>query len=53
MPDGGYEVVVVDGATTRRVAVRVGIFDEQAGLVEVSGPGLAEGQQVRVPRAQS
>ncbi|GIJ54896.1 peptidoglycan-binding protein [Virgisporangium aurantiacum] len=53
VPDGGYEVVVVDGATTRRVAVRVGIFDEQAGLVEVSGPGLAEGQQVRVPRAQS
>jgi peptidoglycan hydrolase-like protein with peptidoglycan-binding domain len=48
---GGYEVVVVEGATTRRVPVEVGIFDEHAGRVEVSGPGLAEGQQVRVPRA--
>ena len=53
VPAGGYELVVVEGTSTRRVAVEVGIFDEQAGLVEVSGPGLAEGQKVRVPRASS
>jgi peptidoglycan hydrolase-like protein with peptidoglycan-binding domain len=33
VPDGGYEVVVVDGATTVRVPVEVGLFDERAGLV--------------------
>jgi peptidoglycan hydrolase-like protein with peptidoglycan-binding domain len=48
---GAYEVIVVDGAT-RRVAVQTGLFDEFAGLAEVSGPGLAEGQQVQVPRDQ-
>lgn len=53
VPDGGYQVVVVEGATTRRIPVEVGIFDEQAGQVEVRGPGLAEGQKVRVPRATS
>ncbi|MEO3929736.1 peptidoglycan-binding protein [Micromonosporaceae bacterium B7E4] len=47
---GQYEVVVVDGGTGRRVPVRTGLFDETAGLVEVSGPDLIEGQQVRVPR---
>jgi HlyD family secretion protein len=52
LPSGGYEVVVVDGSTTRRVQVRVGLFDEFAGLAEVSGPGLAEGQKVRVPSDQ-
>ncbi|MEU0554066.1 peptidoglycan-binding domain-containing protein [Dactylosporangium sp. NPDC006015] len=50
---GGYEVVVVDGGATRRVAVEAGIFDERAGLVEVRGDGLADGQKVRVPRATS
>lgn len=49
LPGGGYEVTVVDGATTRRVPVRTGLFDEFAGLAEVSGPGLAEGQHVQVP----
>ena len=48
-PGGAYEVVVVDGATTRAVTVRTGLFDEAAGLVEVSGPDLVEGQRVRVP----
>jgi peptidoglycan hydrolase-like protein with peptidoglycan-binding domain len=49
LPGGGYEVIVVDGATTRRVPVITGVFDEFAGLAEVSGPGLAEGQHVQVP----
>jgi len=49
-PGGGYEVVLVDGTTTRRVPVRTGLFDEFTGLAEVSGDGLLEGQKVQVPR---
>jgi HlyD family secretion protein len=48
--NGRYEVIVVDGATTRRVPVQTGLFDEFAGLAEVSGPDLAEGQKVQVPQ---
>src|SRR5262249_60944458 len=36
LPGGGYEVVVVDGLTTRRVRVQTGLFDDFAGLAEVS-----------------
>jgi len=31
------------------VPVQAGLFDEIAGVVEVSGPGLAAGQHVAVP----
>jgi multidrug efflux pump subunit AcrA (membrane-fusion protein) len=48
-PDGGHQVVVVAGAQRRTVSVEVGLFDETAGMVEVSGPGLADGDQVEVP----
>jgi hypothetical protein len=48
--DGKYEVVVVDGATTRRLPVQTGLFDDLAGTAEVSGAGLSEGQKVQVPR---
>ncbi|WP_327003523.1 peptidoglycan-binding protein [Dactylosporangium sp. NBC_01737] len=48
-PSGGYEVIVVDGSGTRRVPVRTVLFDEFAGLAEVTGPGLAEEQKVQVP----
>jgi peptidoglycan hydrolase-like protein with peptidoglycan-binding domain len=52
-PGGRFAVVVVttaDGRTRRRtVPVRLGLFDEIAGVVEVSGPGLAAGQHVAVP----
>ncbi|MFI5916393.1 peptidoglycan-binding protein [Dactylosporangium sp. NPDC051541] len=44
-----YEVLVADGAQTRHVSVKVGIFDQVAGVVEVSGEGLAAGQQVAIP----
>jgi multidrug efflux pump subunit AcrA (membrane-fusion protein) len=47
--DGGYEVVVVGGGTARQVPVTVGLFDDIAGLAEISGPGLAAGQRVEVP----
>jgi uncharacterized membrane protein YgcG len=48
-PGGGYAVQLVDGGAGRRVAVRTGLFDETAGLVEVQGAGLAEGAKVQVP----
>jgi peptidoglycan hydrolase-like protein with peptidoglycan-binding domain len=50
LPGGTYEVVVVSGGTSRHVPVETGLFDETTGVAEVDGPGLAEGQQVEVPR---
>jgi peptidoglycan hydrolase-like protein with peptidoglycan-binding domain len=43
---GGEYDIVVNG---RRIPVRTGLFDETSGVVEVEGPGLAEGQLVEVP----
>jgi hypothetical protein len=47
---GGYgvEVVAADGVH-HLVAVQLGLFDDTAGLVQVSGAGLAAGQHVVVP----
>jgi hypothetical protein len=47
LAEGGYGVEVVDGASTRIVAVETGLF--AGGQVEVSGGGLAEGTVVGVP----
>lgn len=44
--EGGYGVQVVQGTTTRIVAVRTGMF--AGGLVQISGPGIAEGTVVGV-----
>jgi hypothetical protein len=47
---GGYAVEVVAGDGTHQlVPVRPGLFDDAAGLVQVSGPGLRAGQHVVVP----
>jgi multidrug efflux pump subunit AcrA (membrane-fusion protein) len=47
---GGYAVEVVGpGAGHRLVRVTPGLFDDAAGLVQVTGPGLAAGQRVMVP----
>jgi hypothetical protein len=48
---GGYavEVAGADGARDL-VTVSLGLFDDAAGLVQVSGPGLAAGQRVVVPQ---
>jgi peptidoglycan hydrolase-like protein with peptidoglycan-binding domain len=47
---GGYAVehVQADGVH-RLIPVALGLFDDAAGLVQVSGPGLAAGQRVVVP----
>jgi peptidoglycan hydrolase-like protein with peptidoglycan-binding domain len=47
LAEGGYGVQIVDGATTRIVAVQTGLFAD--GRVEVSGDGLAEGSTVGMP----
>src|SRR5215472_9128290 len=47
---GRYAVEeVTAGGRHHLVPVRLGLFDDAAGLVQVSGPGLAAGQTVVVP----
>lgn len=46
---GGYAVEVVTGGRHHLVAVQLGLFDDADGLVQVTGAGLAAGQQVVVP----
>ena len=48
-PGGGYAVEVTGPGGHHLVAVSVGLFDDAAGLVQVSGTGLAAGQHVVVP----
>jgi hypothetical protein len=48
--DGGYAVEVVRaGATNHLVTVSLGLFDDADGLVQVTGSGLAAGQEVVIP----
>ncbi len=46
---GGYAVEVADATTHRLVPVRPGLFDDVAGMVQVSGDGLRAGEHVVVP----
>lgn len=47
---GGYAVEVADSGGLRHpVPVSLGLFDDTAGLVQVTGSGLAPGQRVVVP----
>ena len=47
---GGYAVEVVGaGGTNHLVPVSLGLFDDADGLVQVTGSGLAAGQEVVVP----
>jgi multidrug efflux pump subunit AcrA (membrane-fusion protein) len=49
-PGGGYAVEVVGaGGTHHLMAVRLGLFDDADGMVQVTGTGLAAGQHVVVP----
>jgi peptidoglycan hydrolase-like protein with peptidoglycan-binding domain len=47
LAEGGYGVQVVEGSTTRIVAVRAGMFAD--GRVEVSGTGIEAGTVVGMP----
>jgi peptidoglycan hydrolase-like protein with peptidoglycan-binding domain len=48
---GGYAVEVASaGARNHLVPVALGLFDDAEGLVQVTAPGLAAGQEVVVPR---
>jgi peptidoglycan hydrolase-like protein with peptidoglycan-binding domain len=47
LAEGGYGVQVVDGTTTRIVAVETGLFAD--GKVEISGAGLTAGTKVGMP----
>ncbi|GAA2630667.1 peptidoglycan-binding protein [Paractinoplanes durhamensis] len=47
LAEGGYGVQVVDGATTKIVAVETGLFAD--GKVEITGDGLAAGMKVGIP----
>jgi peptidoglycan hydrolase-like protein with peptidoglycan-binding domain len=48
LTQGGYGVQIVDGAATRIVPVKTGMFG--AGQVEISGAGIAEGVTVGVAK---
>jgi hypothetical protein len=50
---GGYAVEIAGAGTNNNhlVPVSLGLFDDAEGLVQVTGPGLAAGQQVVVPSA--
>jgi peptidoglycan hydrolase-like protein with peptidoglycan-binding domain len=48
LAEGGYGLEVVEGGTSRYVAVEVGLFAD--GRVEVSGGEVAEGMTVGLPR---
>jgi len=47
LAEGGYGVQVVDGGTTRIVAVETGLFAD--GKVEITGTGLRAGLKVAMP----
>ena len=47
LAEGGYGVQVVDGATTKIVAVETGLFAD--GRVEITGDGIAVGTKVGMP----
>ena len=48
LAEGGYGLQVVDGSTTRYVAVKTGMF--AGGKVEVTGGGVTDGLVVGVPQ---
>jgi peptidoglycan hydrolase-like protein with peptidoglycan-binding domain len=46
---GGYALEVVEAGVHRLAAVTVGLFDDAAGVVQVSGPAVHAGERVVVP----
>jgi hypothetical protein len=50
LASGGYAIEVVDAAGVHRLlGVTLGLFDDAAGLVQVSGAGVKAGQRIVVP----
>ena len=50
LANGGYALEEIGtGGAHQLVAVNLGLFDDQDGLVQVTGSGLAAGQRVVVP----
>jgi len=47
LAEGGYGIEVIEGSTSRYVAVETGLF--AGGRVEIRGPGIAEGMTVVMP----
>ena len=47
LQEGGYAVEVVNGSSSKLVAVKTGLF--AGGNVEVSGSGISAGTTVKVP----
>jgi hypothetical protein len=45
-PGGGYTVRIAGAPQRRAIPVTVGIYDDETGLVEISGPGLTPGLSV-------
>jgi peptidoglycan hydrolase-like protein with peptidoglycan-binding domain len=50
LPQGGYAVRTA-GNPSRLIPVTTGLFDDVAGLVEMTGPGLAAGLTIEVAQA--
>jgi hypothetical protein len=47
-PGGGYAVRTTSAPVHRLIPVTVGLYDDQTGLVEVSGPGLTPGLTIEM-----
>jgi hypothetical protein len=48
-PGGTEQVVIVNHTGRHTVPVTTGLFDDRAGTVEISGPGISAGDRVEVP----
>ena len=49
LANGGYALEAIGSGGRHLVAVSVGLFDDQDGLVQVTGTGISAGQRVVVP----
>ena len=50
LSDGNYAVEVDNGGHRHTVAVQTGLFDDDGGVVEISGSGITAGTNVVVPQ---
>jgi peptidoglycan hydrolase-like protein with peptidoglycan-binding domain len=50
LADGNYAVEVDSGGHRRVVPVQTGLFDDDGGIVEISGPDITAGTRVVVPQ---